>query len=216
MIHIVAQRRAGAGLLLQILRAHPAVAAGKTPIDVSVDEIVPMDFGARALCLHRHCLDVVASHLHRTKSPDDSVGQLIAKWCDFTEAQLTFEAANRRRARRLRYEDLVGERGGAVLRRTFKFVSLAWVDDLTERLSIEMPRPLFWYLPLSIRARVKYEVERITSRENGRSSALYSVAVLPDRVGRGRELDLAGIPVPLLKRMNHLLNVTGYAACPSK
>jgi hypothetical protein len=226
MIHVVSQRRAGAGLLLQVLRAHPAVAADETRISVSVDEIPPMDFGERALSLHRHCLDVVASHLRRTKATalvlaqgrevhDASVGQLIEKWCDSTEAQLEFEAANRKRALRLRYEDLVADRGKAALRRALSFLALPWIDDLTERLSSEWTRPLFWYLPLSIRARVKWEVERRASRGNGRSNALYSVAILPDRVGRGRELDLTDASPPMLKRMNDLLKFAGYSPCQS-
>ncbi len=227
VIHVVSQRRAGAGLLLQILRAHPVVAAAGTCIRASVDddEIRRLDMEAqpeRALCLHRHCLDVVASNLHLIESHatvgaqgrerhDADVEPLIERWSDSTEVLLAFEAVNPTRTFRLRYEDLVGVHGERGLRAAFNFLDLEWANDLVVRLPDETARRRFWYLPNFIRCRVKSRVERIESKSNGRLNAPYSVAILPDRVGRRRMLDLRVVALPVLNRMNRLLNAVGYS-----
>jgi hypothetical protein len=133
---------------------------------------------------------------------------LIESWCNCTDWLIALEQATAR-AFRLKYEELIGDRHDARLRELLDFLDVEWISGLTERLIAQMKRSVIfrWKLARIAQREWRKLAERLKAHQ---PKATYSIAVMTDRVERGRSLDIHGVPDALLDRMNGLLRTVGY------
>lgn len=166
-------------------------------------EILPE---ARFLCLHRHCLDVVASCLavmrfgawpefrdYFHESPMDHVRALITAWVEKTETILAFEEAFPASCLRVQYESLVKE-PKAIVGGICGFLGVD--DDPT----------------LIDRTFVTPHAQRIA---RGDDKIRFSAAISRDSVGRGASdvpwARVVALPAALRERVDVSLAKVGYA-----
>jgi hypothetical protein len=232
-ISILAHPRSGASLLRYILDAHPAI-GGRGRLQVAsrgcdrsaldrdrIEVLQRATPDTRFVCLHRQCLDVVSScreaygdgqpdrlRLYIERNAGHVTTGLIESWCDCTDWLIALEKATAR-AFRLKYEDLIADHDDARLHELLAFLGVEWISGLTERLIAQMKtRFIFrWKLARIARREWRKVAERLRAH---RPRATYSIAVMTDRVGRGRCLDMRGVPDALIDRMNRLLGAVGY------
>lgn len=157
---------------------------------------------ARFLCLHRHCLDMIASGLEASphglgaygfdfyarETPLNAVWALGRYWADRAEAALAFEEANPHRCLRIRYEDFVRD-PHAILTEVCRFLS---VDS----------NPAFFDRELVFGPRI------VTGPQDYK--IVYSRDVDSSSVGRGWTVPLEMLPSPLIERINEIHHRLGY------
>ena len=152
---------------------------------------------AKYLCLHRHCLDVVASALplagrisgiqkYIVKSSGHFLTGAIRWWCELTRSSLELERRHPERCFRLRYEDLVADPRG-VLAPLFEFLGVSWEEGLLESV-------------FSSQHDRGYEDPNI--RFTGKIHA--------ESVGYGSRLSLEGVADEAMAEMRELLSELGY------
>lgn len=176
----------------------------KTPHNLAYLTVLVETFpDARYVCLYRDGLDVAHSCLEVSRdgfmaeladyvrrSPHDLVGAMLDSWCDKTELLLKMQLHHPAICRRVRYEDLVA-RPTEVLPPLLEFLGVAWDPALVER-------------AFAVR------------HDDGGGDQLIkqTSGIERDRVGRGRELDIAKLGPAQRARVASLLRTLGYAALP--
>ncbi|HEV7519331.1 MAG TPA: sulfotransferase [Thermoanaerobaculia bacterium] len=170
----------------------------KTPQNVLHLKLLDILFPrAKHICLHRHCLDVVASALQLAwrisaiqrfiySSSGHAVTGTIRWWCEMTRTMLEFERTHPDRCCRLRYEDLV-EDPGRVLAPLFSFLEVPWEEKVLQSV---------------FSTQHDHGYEDPTIRFTG---TIHSASV-----GNGSSLSLAGVPDDVLAEMRRLLQELGY------
>ena len=157
---------------------------------------------ARFICLHRHCLDVVASALSLVRggnreerygfekfigrTPHNLVDALIDYWVEKTETSLAFEERKSPQCLRVRYEDIVRQ-PTSILPAVFSFIGVDWDPRLLDAVFA-------------------------TPHEEGPGDAtiLYTGRIDPGRVGKGASISVRAISDDRLDRMNGLLRQLDY------
>lgn len=102
--------------------------------------------GAKYICLHRHCMDVVHSLLELSrfgfadwnvdyvyKNPRNFVVAMAEYWADYTEKLLAFERRNAADCFRIKYETLVTD-PAATLEQLFAFLGVDWDGSLLDKI----------------------------------------------------------------------------------
>lgn len=147
---------------------------------------------AQCVCLYRNALDSVRSSLEVSgrglQALDDprALAYALDAWCRSTERLLAFEAANQNRTTRVRYEELVADANG-VLMRLWAFLGVKPVDNVTS------------------------EVFRHPHRDGpGDFKIAGATAIRADRVGGGLRLNVAGLETSLRQRVVGLLDQLDY------
>jgi protein-tyrosine sulfotransferase len=170
----------------------------KTPQNVYHLKLLNILFpSAKHICLHRHCLDVVASALQLAgrigalqrsiyKSSGHVLTGAIRWWCEMTRAMLEQERTHPGRCFRLRYEDMV-ENPGQVLAPLSSFLAVPWEEKI---------------LGSVFSAQHDYGYEDPTIRFND--------AIHSGSVGSGASLSLEGVPDDVIAEMRQLLLVLKY------
>jgi protein-tyrosine sulfotransferase len=170
----------------------------KTPQNVHHLKLLDILFPrAKHICLHRHCLDVVASALRmagRISAIQRSIYRnsghvltgTIRWWCETTRALLDLERTQPSRCFRLRYEDLV-EKPGQVLAPLFSFLEVPWEEKVLETV-------------FSTQHDYGYEDPTIRFTDSIHSGS----------VGNGSSLSLEGVPADVIASMRQLLLELGY------
>ncbi|MBV9380102.1 MAG: sulfotransferase [Streptosporangiaceae bacterium] len=154
------------------------------------------------LCLHRHCMDVIASGIEAcpwgvagygfdpyvSNSPGNNAAALAHYWADHTAAALAFEEAYPASCLRVHYEDLAihpEETAGKI----FSFLGIAPVAGIAGRC--------------------------FTADHDRAGPADYKIwatgKIGTDSVGRGVTVPAGVIPAPLRAAVNELLGKLGYA-----
>lgn len=176
----------------------------KTPANLEhLGEIEATFPGARYICLHRACLDVVHSCLESRRSrgtqdaytpfegthPELIVSFMLEKWVQAAERMLAFEASHPDRCHRIRYEDLLADPPRA-LEPLFKFIGVPWEPSLLGKV---------FTAPHDI--------------GTGDEKILSTDRILKDNAGKGRAIDpalLAKLPRGLLERRKKAEQALGY------
>lgn len=199
-------RRVLSGIMNAYARSRgKAMWCEKAPMNVEhLDLLADIFPTARFICLYRQCLDVVQSCLDASKygfmlelapyagrKPDNLVDAMITGWCEKTERVLSFEALNRSRCFRLRYEDLVGNTD-ASLRALFGFLAVEWEPDIASRTFL-------------------------TAHDHGGGDAkvMFTRKIESGSVGRGSEIPATLISPAQQRRFRGLQQQLSYALPPS-
>jgi|SRR5579862_7064079 len=173
----------------------------KSPANIDLSYVLNTVFpDAQYLCLYRHGLDQAYSTLAMDGPsrfdwrPARYGGHLVAaaldRWCSQAEKLLAFEHSNSNCLRVL-YETFVEHPEDELLRIT-TFLGLPHVPGL------------------SVSA-----FERPHDPGPADSKISTSTAVDSGRIGKGRALDMRGVPLGLQQRFNRLLRVLGYEEAPA-
>lgn len=106
------------------------------------DALMKVFPGAKYICLHRHCMDVVYSLLEMSrfgfvewavnyvhKNPRNLVAAMAEYWADYTERLLKFERRNASECFRIKYETLVSD-PSTTLNQLFAFLGVDWDESL--------------------------------------------------------------------------------------
>lgn len=171
----------------------------KTPQNIHHRQLLDLLFPrAKYICLHRHCLDVVASALQLVgrigaiqrsiyRSSGHVLTGAIRWWCETERALLELERTQPDRCFRLRYEDLV-EKPAQVLKPLFSFLEVPWDEKV---------------LGSVFSAQHDYGYEDPKIRFNDR--------IHSGSVGSGASLSsLEGVPADVIASMRQLLEELGY------
>ncbi len=170
----------------------------KTPQNVYHLKLLNILFPrAKHICLHRHCLDVVASALQMAgrigaiqrsiyKSSGHGLTGTIRWWCEMTRAVLEHERTHPGRCFRLRYEDLV-KNPGQVLAPLSSFLEVPWEEKVLE--SVFSTQHDYGYEDPTIR---------------------FNDAIHSGSVGSGASLSLEGVPDDAIAAMRQLLRELSY------
>ncbi|MEA2604965.1 MAG: hypothetical protein QOF89_5957 [Acidobacteriota bacterium] len=170
----------------------------KTPQNIHHLKLLDILFPrAKHLCLHRHCLDVVASALQMAgrisaiqrfiySSSGHAVTGTIRWWCETTRTMLELEHTHPSRCLRLRYEDLVVN-PGRVLAPLFSFLEVPWEEKVLESV-------------FSAQHDYGYEDPKIR----------FTDTIHSESIGNGSSLSLAGVPDDVIAVMRRLLLKLGY------
>jgi protein-tyrosine sulfotransferase len=173
----------------------------KSPANTDVLFVLGTVFpDAHYICLHRHGLDQAHSILgvegfgrlqpYLIRQRGNAEAAAIDRWCRQTERLLAFEHINRRRVRRVIYENFVAAPEDE-LRGIMEFLGLPCIAGLS---------------------RAAFEAKH----DDGPGDVIIksTTAVLRTRAGRGRNLSLGGVGAELRERFAGLLNGLGYPERP--
>lgn len=190
-----------AGIMESYTRAKgKAMWCDKTPGNVDHMPVLRRVFPeARFVCLHRFSLDVVHSCVEVGKhgymedlkgyvaaSPDNLIAAMIDSWVEKTRLMLDFEEQHPEQCFRIRYEDFV-LRPDEALPPLFEFLGEEWDPSI--------PQKVF-----------------TTPHDQGAGDpkVLFTGAIEPSYLGKGKNIHFSEIPAERLARMNPLLERLGY------
>ena len=113
---------------------------------VQADTLMKVFPGAKYVCLHRHCMDVVYSLLEMSrfgfvewtvkyvhKNPRNIVAAMAEYWADYTERLLRFERQYSADCFRIKYETLVTD-PSTTLKQLFAFLDVDWDQSLLDKI----------------------------------------------------------------------------------
>jgi len=172
----------------------------KTPRNTRHLELLKRLFpDAVYICLYRHCMDTVYSHLESgrfgfmeevweyvRRYPDNLTTAMVESWVDQVREIMKFEQANRNKCYRIKYESLVLA-PEETLRPLFSFLGLEWPADLLENVF-----------------RSQHDAGP------GDIKIEFSKSIHEDSLGKGASVERSEIHSELLEKMNAILKGLDY------
>jgi hypothetical protein len=155
----------------------------------------------KVVIIVRHVMDTIESGIEASRwgfgaygyapyvrrSPENIVAALAAHWEAIIGAVAAWEEANPDQCHRVRYEDLVADTGGTTTR-LCAFLGVATDVDLAQR----------------------HFTDQAPAFGPGDHKVEFTKQVVADSIGRGKRVPVNVIPLPLLGRINDLLERFGY------